>query len=400
METPDRDQREYELAAAILILWMLCESVPLNSGAAWKIFYEGFNEHVRPILTRIYGVARATLAQQFGHEYQTSTNPATGATVIQIPRLTQQIDQYARDLYETFQRRQVDFQQRREEAKRQAEADPEAEPVVVPEFNEGDAERIAVTTTTEVQSKGEMDGAKDVETRVGDRLVAVWRTEAGSCPRCSPLDGTIDEWRRLYPQGPPIHPNCVLSDAKVSFPFGNTAAMRADYKGQAVEILTRSGSIIRVTAGHLIPVAPDSSKLASAIQVGDQLHKLAAIGYQEDAEGLFNASTENEEFLHVRAIVKPHYFHNEGISMRGQVNMSLLDPRQKFVNLENTLARKPLNMVRFIRHIPTDTVTSVRSFEYEGPVYDFSGDSLAFFAVDGVIVHNCRCHLDWRLFLE
>lgn len=379
---------------------MLCESTPLNNALGWQLFYNGFNEHVRPILTRIYGVARTSVAQQFGHQYQTTTSPQTGNTVIQIPNLNRIIDQYARDLYETFQRRQVDFEQRRDEARRQAEIDPEAEPIVVPEFGEGDAERIAVTTTTEVQSKGEIDGAKDVETRVGQRLVAVWRTEPGACPKCSPYDGTIQEWRRDFPNGPPVHPNCLLPDARVSFPFGNTAAMRAHYKGQAVEILTRSGSIIRVTAGHLIPVAPDSSKPASAIIVGDNVHKLTQNSYEEAAEGLFEAATENEEFLHVRSIVKPHYFHNEGVLMQGQVHMSLLDPKQKFVNLENTLARKPINMSRFIRHIATDTVTSVRSFDYEGPVYDFSGDSLAFYAVDGVIVHNCRCHLDWRLFLE
>jgi hypothetical protein len=194
--------------------------------------------------------------------------------------------------------------------------------------------------------------------------------------------------------------NCLLPDAIVSFPFGNTAAMRSRYSGQAVEIRTRQGAVIRVTIGHLLPVAPDVSLRAGQIKAGDVLYRQLHDCYSESAESLFGASTENEEFIHVRALAKPHYFHGEGARMTGSVDMTILNPRQHFVNLENTLHRKPIGLSKFIRHFPHDVVTSVETFPYEGYVYDFSGESLPFFAVDGVIVHNCRCHLDWRLFLD
>lgn len=192
----------------------------------------------------------------------------------------------------------------------------------------------------------------------------------------------------------------MLPDCIVSFPFGNTAAMRSKYSGQAVEIRTIQGAVIRVTVGHLLPVAPDASLRAGQIKAGDVLYRQLHDCYSESAESLFGASTENEDFIHVRAMAKPHYFHGEGAKMTGSVDMTILNPRQHFVNLENTLHRKPIGLSKLIRHFPHDVVTSVETFPYEGYVYDFSGESLPFFAVDGVLVHNCRCHLEWRLFID
>jgi hypothetical protein len=209
MEAPDRDEREYELAAAILLLWLLMDTV-WDTGAAWSVFREGFNQHVRPILTRIYGVARTSLAQQFGHQYQVTTAPS-GNTVVQIPNLNRTIDQYERELFDTLQNRHTTQTQKQAERDRAVEVEPEVEHPPVAVFDEADAERISVTTVTEVNSQGEMDGAKDVETRVGTRLVGIWTTEPGACKVCAPLDGTIVGWSKEFPNGPPAHPRCRCS---------------------------------------------------------------------------------------------------------------------------------------------------------------------------------------------
>lgn len=235
MEATDREETEYELAAAILLLWILFSDLRLPSQATYQAFMEGFNRLVRPTLTRIYGRARASLAESQGYNYPTrptsgSGGPVTvapgsqtpspapspdGGQTILIPGLNDRINRYADDLYETFRRRQAAATEESHRAPPpppgtepglKPEIPPEEEPK--PEFTEADAERIAVTTTTQVHSDGEIDASKDVESRTGKRLVATWFTEPGACPICRPLEGTIREWRTKFPSGPPAHPHC------------------------------------------------------------------------------------------------------------------------------------------------------------------------------------------------
>jgi len=197
MEVQDRSEIELELAAAILLLWILFDGSRSRSSMsdAYRTFTGGFDRLIRPLITQIYGRARTAVADQFGHKYP--VKPATeGAPTVLIPGLNRRVEQYREDLYRRFEGRwSSDYQ------KKEAGEEPK-------EFGESDAERDAVTSTTEIHSVGEMDGGKDVESRTGKRLIAVWRVYPGACPICAPLDGTTREWRTVFPGGPPGHPNC------------------------------------------------------------------------------------------------------------------------------------------------------------------------------------------------
>lgn len=195
MEMPDRENEETLLAAALLLLWFAFARIKSNSTGAYQLFRTKFDQHVTPILRRIYGQARTALGTQFGVEYETVDRP-DGPKTIRVPGMDRRIDEYAQNLWEVFRNRAD-----KDQAKKDAGED-------VKEFEQGDADRIAATELTKVQSNAEMDGEQDVFRSIGTPLVAVWRVEPGACPICSPLDGTTREWRRVFPDGPPGHPNC------------------------------------------------------------------------------------------------------------------------------------------------------------------------------------------------
>lgn len=204
MEAPDREEREYELAAAILLLWLLMDSA-WDTGSAWAVFRNGFNQHVRPILTRIYGVARYSVAEQFGNPYPVVTAPSGQATV-QIPNLNRTIDRYAVDLFKTLWNRWTGQKQAEREQEQQERINPE-EVRPVPEFGQSDADRISVTTTTQIHTNGEMDAVSDIEASGEFVITGILRTEPGACKICEPYDGRSD-WNIQFPKGTPFHPNC------------------------------------------------------------------------------------------------------------------------------------------------------------------------------------------------
>lgn len=196
MEVPDREQTEYELAAAILLLWTLLDGDKNAFAIAPALFHELFTTHVRPIVVRLYGRARAALADQFGHSYQSQPSQADPSRqTVTLPGLGRTIDQYERELYDRFENR------------RQSQRQREAEGEEPSPYTEADAMASGVTDTTQLHSRGEIDAARDVEQVNGQRIVAVWRTEPGACPICEPLEGST-MWARVFPNGPPGHPNC------------------------------------------------------------------------------------------------------------------------------------------------------------------------------------------------
>lgn len=204
MDMPDREENEKELAVALLALWFLfSDGFSLRNAAnAWETFKAAFDRLIAPILIRIYGTARNTLAGEFGVNYATRQN-AAGETVTAIPGIVRRVTEFARRIFDSFIKR---FQKAEEKNRNKKEGEPEAEP----EFKESDAERTAITTGSDAQSKGELDGKSDIERETGKRLYGIWRTEndARVCPLCSPLDGTVEKWMREWPQGPARHARC------------------------------------------------------------------------------------------------------------------------------------------------------------------------------------------------
>ena len=91
METPDRDKREYELAAALLLLWIILDGVKFYGAGGWNAFKSAFDTHIKPILADIYGRARASVAEQFGHHYET-VEADDGTTAVRIPGLDRAVE--------------------------------------------------------------------------------------------------------------------------------------------------------------------------------------------------------------------------------------------------------------------------------------------------------------------
>lgn len=246
----DAERTEYEeqLAVAVLLLWLIFQDEFSKSGSVtWDIFYAAFQKHVAPILSYVYGSARNDLANRFGYQYQTRTNTGTAQPTITLPGMARRLLDYAKGLYDSFvarftaqpqtqpprpqpqtrptrpqpspapspqpgNRPPVQPPQGRQPRPQPTAPAPEPEEPDEPEYTEADAGRYSVTTITEATSQGEHDAARDVEANVGKRLVPYWRAQAGACKICAPLnDQPRRVWVRVYPNGPPGHPNCACS---------------------------------------------------------------------------------------------------------------------------------------------------------------------------------------------
>jgi len=203
MDVPDREELENQIAAIIILLWMDFSQTRYQSRqAAWQRFNTLFNERAKPVVSRIYGNARVDLGQSFGVNYQTPINSSASgvgtvdatAPPISLRGLGARMTELARRVFDSFWAR-IEPWIRGEEDK--------------PEFKDYEADRTATDVVTRSHTEGEMDGAGDVNDQTGKQIVAVWFTEPGACPVCSPLHGTVQLWRRRFPEGPPApHPNC------------------------------------------------------------------------------------------------------------------------------------------------------------------------------------------------
>lgn len=243
MDDKTREEYERDLAVAILAMWLLYESIQSVRSIDFREFGGLFNQHVRPILSRVYGMARNTLANTFGVDYP-SRPDGNGGVVISLPNLQAAMDRFQQTLWDSFTKRwasrpatqpstqppnqqttqppatspagrqspppatspQPAPQPSQQPAPQNRHAPEPEEPA--PLYTEADAERTAVTSVTDANSQGEMDAARDVESRAGTRLVAIWRAEPGACPQCAPLNGTT---QRVWVDPPPKHPNCRCS---------------------------------------------------------------------------------------------------------------------------------------------------------------------------------------------
>lgn len=199
MDDEQRAEYEKELAIAVMLLWIFFDTSSKSLAIDYPTFKRAFDEHVRPILSKIYGTARKTLADRFGVSYPEKL-AAGGGVVVQLPNLGYTIDGFAQDLYGRWVTRWTG----REEPQRQDSG------VATPVFDDRDAEREAVNHVTDATSRGEFDARADVESRTGKRLMAYWKTEPGACKKiCAPLEGQPERvWRPLFPFGPKAHPHC------------------------------------------------------------------------------------------------------------------------------------------------------------------------------------------------
>lgn len=243
MDDQDRESYERDLAVAVLAIWLLFESISAVRAIDFREFGQLFSEHVRPILSRVYGMARNTLANSFGVNYP-SRPDGSGGQVISLPNLQAAMDRFQQTLWDSFQKRWTSAQAApatqpatatspatsptgrqsqpttlpvtpRAATSPTAPDAPDAEPEIEeqePLYTEADAHRTAITSVTDAASLGEMDAARDVESRAGVRLVPIWRAEPDACDICANFDGKgRSVWGREFPDGPTAHCNCRCS---------------------------------------------------------------------------------------------------------------------------------------------------------------------------------------------
>lgn len=94
--------------------------------------------------------------------------------------------------------------------------------------------------------------------------------------------------------------------------------------------------------------------------------------------------------LDSRAILDPQWSH---IRSAAQRHSHLNEPVSQDVVINTDLARKFQN--RFAGLITPQKIVNVRNFDWAGHVYDFQCDPYELYFCNGVIVHNCRCHIQW-----
>ena len=136
---------------------------------------------------------------------------------------------------------------------------------------------------------------------------------------------------------PPWSWNCVLPGTKVSGSF--VAAVKSFYRGQAVEIVTARGSVIRMTEKHPIPTE-NGWIAAGAIKKGDKLFR-HELGGEIVPRSDWRSSQEHNEptpieqvFCSLRSFghselrrAEGRDFHGEGHSIDGDVEVVWSDPR-------------------------------------------------------------------------
>lgn len=224
VDVPDRKKKEQQLATAILLLWIALES------AGWGLVYGSaqgrimfgrlFAQHVKPVFARIYGSARAALADYYGRGYKTTQGP--DGAVIEVPGLDDVLRRYEQEVYESFRKRREkkeDWDRHKEDWDRAGIPEDERPRSIKDRhgrqinegdaiFDEQDAETAGVSWTTDAHSHGEVDAAEELRA-AGIELDAMWMIEPGACPVCEELAGMLKaEWSQWYPDGPTVHPNC------------------------------------------------------------------------------------------------------------------------------------------------------------------------------------------------
>lgn len=212
MEAENRDEVEEELAIALLLIWMTFEDSLLNTGAAWASFNIEFNRTVGPIITRVYDRARINLVAEAAKEIPSineklsPTGSAIGQNVVgnNYRGLRFAVEEFKRELFQSFQTRKQDFLQRQRMAQ-PGEVVPNA-------FDSNAADMISITGVTAIHSKGELDQVKQFEELGIGRMVGVWKLDPRSnwCKVCFNEDGGTT-WKERFPNGPPIHPRCACS---------------------------------------------------------------------------------------------------------------------------------------------------------------------------------------------
>lgn len=266
-------------------------------------------------------------------------------------------------------------------------------------YNEAQGAREAASAITDWVSSTELEIADEIARVYGKKLEGTWITEADPCPICAELAFTTREfWGRKFPRGPKAHPNCVLPETLVRFPFGITASMKAEYSGKVCDICVGDGIIFSLTSGHPVPT-PSGPKAAGSLRQGDLVfvdpysEHVDTTADRQHRQMARSASREVE-------LVSPEVssLHGEGIRIRSAIEIA----GNPIPAMQIGVMAPDIQSVFRDFRVRQQTVAVVFSShrDYAGPVYDFSAMRAPFFVANGVYVSNCRCWIDWQEVLE
>jgi hypothetical protein len=113
------------------------------------------------------------------------------------------------------------------------------------------AQRNARTAAAERQTDATLDYARD-NPPVNGTWMKTWQADGDPCVNCAAMDGdTIDAdatWNGV--EGPPLHPNCVVSGTIISPGPGIDAVTRRNYRGEVIRIYVKPADFLAVTPNH------------------------------------------------------------------------------------------------------------------------------------------------------
>lgn len=322
-------------------------------------------------------------------------------SVLDDKTIESQVDDYVDALADRMKNRLKDFKDkfRAEEKVRKASPD-DYKPKEISPYTDADAAVESATSVTDLQSSTEDTAAFQFQAIEEKKIHAFWFTEPGSCDVCSPLQGKGKEfWGKKFPKGPPAHPNCVLPDTKISSLIGFDGAACAHYRGNVVKVITEDGRVLMTTENHIYPT---NRGLVAACQMKP---RDLLWGVSNDAEYATElAGDVFEKFRKIpRAMVwngpiDESSLHGDGRSVVGNACVISLNARVPQIDddqkmLEHFIENE-FDMAQVLQ------VTDVDVLWYEGHVFDFSGVTLPYYVANGIIVHNCRCHLEWLPVLD
>ena len=189
--------------------------------------------------------------------------------------------------------------------------------------------------------------------------------------------------------------NCFLPGTKIEGEF--ITAMKSNYHGKVVEIVTGSGNILRVTGKH--PIFTEQGFVtADSIKIGDILF---AKYLNEDSdsvaiERVFESFATIGGF-HLRKANKES-FHGDGQFIDGNIEVNkiknplLIGDRDVNAFIEKILFNKIAGSLvnSLFADILRDNVVAVSHSDYSGFVYDVE-EIHGWLLANNLVVSNCRC---------
>lgn len=177
-------------------------------------------------------------------------------------------------------------------------------------------------------------------------------------------------------------------------PFGMSATIKSQYSGPVCDLCIGGQYFLSVTPRHPIPTH-NGMVAAGDLKKGDVVYvaRSEMIGrYTGVAEYLHAAAKATHETIYEEP--RPGMLHGEAATMVDPLEIAMIPGTRPSPEMETNDAIVRALKHKSIQYTPA-SVTFNHRRHYEGPVYDFSAQTLPFYIAGGILVSNCRCWLSW-----